>query len=92
VDKIHAQNINVWAVIFTKRDGIPQVIMDQMGRGVTNWEGSGAYTGEATHIHSTMINKFELPLFKKLIKSVDEKAFIIYSEGSSVSGNFEKRL
>ena len=92
VDKIHAQNINVCGGDLHQAGGDPQVIMDQMGRGVTNWEGSGAYTGEATHIHSTMINKFELPLFKKLIKSVDEKAFIIYSEGSSVSGNFEKRL
>ncbi|MFB0918302.1 MAG: YitT family protein [Clostridiaceae bacterium] len=92
VDKIHAQNINVWIVIFTKKEGIPKSIMSQLGRGVTNWDGSGAYTGEHTFVHSTVINKFEVPILKKLVKEIDPHAFIIYNEGTLVTGNFEKRL
>lgn len=91
-DKVHAQNINVWVVIFTKKEGIPQAIMSKMNRGVTNWEGQGAYTGLPSHIHSTMINKFEFPMMKKLVNEIDPQAFIIYTEGSMALGNFEKRL
>lgn len=92
IDKVHAQNINVWVVIFTKREGIDRVIMDTLGRGVTNWEGAGAYTGEHTHIHTTMINKVELPLVRRAIAAIDPRAFIITTEGSQAYGNFQKRL
>ena len=44
IDRVHIQNINTSVMIFTKKLGISQAIMDQMGRGVTNWDGAGAYT------------------------------------------------
>lgn len=92
IDKVHAQNINVWVIIFTKKSGVDQAIMQELGRGVTNWEGAGAYTGEATHIHTTMINKVEIPLVRRKVLSIDPKAFIISTEGSQAVGNFQKRL
>lgn len=92
IDKVHAQNINVWVVIITKKEGIDQVIMKELGRGVTNWEGSGAYTGDSSHIHTTMINKVEIPIIKRMVLAIDPKAFIISTEGSQVVGNFQKRL
>ncbi|MFZ2256958.1 MAG: YitT family protein [Clostridiaceae bacterium] len=92
IDKVHAQNINVWVIIFTKKPGIDQAIMKNLGRGVTNWEGAGAYTGEATHIHTTMINKVEIPLVRRMVLSIDPKAFIISTEGSQAVGNFQRRL
>lgn len=92
IDKVHAQNINVWVVIFTKKPGIDRAIMQELGRGVTNWEGTGAYTGEATHVHTTMINKVEIPLVRRMVLNLDPKAFIISTEGSQAVGNFQKRL
>ena len=50
VDKIHYQNINTTAMIFTKKKNIELGIMQEMGRGVTCWNGEGAYTGEETKI------------------------------------------
>ncbi|PKK40052.1 hypothetical protein ABB02_00557 [Clostridiaceae bacterium JG1575] len=91
-DKVHAQNINVWVIIFTKKTGVDQAILSLLGRGVTNWEGSGAYTGDATHIHTAMVNKYEMPQMKRIVLSIDPAAFIISTEGSSVVGNFEKRI
>ncbi|WP_405593426.1 YitT family protein [Sellimonas catena] len=38
-DRIHIQNINMSVMIFTKKLGISKAIMEETGRGVTNWEG-----------------------------------------------------
>ena len=92
VDKVHIQNINTSVMIFTKKRGISKAIMEQMGRGVTNWDGEGAYTKEESKILLVMINKYEVPQIKHIVKEIDPNAFMIFTEGCSVEGNFEKRL
>lgn len=91
-DRMHVQNINISAMIFTKKEGIAAAVMSEMGRGVTAWDGVGAYTNETSHILYIMISKYEVEQLKEIIHRVDPKAFIIFNEGSSVIGNFEKRL
>lgn len=90
IDKVHEQNINVWLMIFTKVEGMPEILLKT--RGVTSWEGVGAYTNEKTYIHSMMVNKFEIRQITEAIKHIDPKAFVIRTEGPQVNGNFEKRL
>lgn len=91
-DHMHTQNINISAMVFTKQEGIEQAVMSELRRGVTKWEGVGAYTNEASHILYIMISKYEMEQLKEIIHRVDPHAFIIFNEGSSVIGNFEKRL
>ncbi len=91
-DHMHTQNINISAMVFTKQEGIEQAVMSEMRRGVTKWEGVGAYTNEESHILYIMISKYEMEQLKEIIHRVDPHAFIIFNEGSSVVGNFEKRL
>ena len=92
VDKIHYQNINTTAMIFTKMENIECGIMKEMGRGVTCWNGQGAYTGEESKILVTVISKYEINQLKRIVLEKDPKAFIIFNEGLNVTGNFEKRL
>lgn len=92
VDKAHYQNINVSVMIFSKVDYLQDAIMYDMKRGVTCWKGIGGYTDAETNILYTVISKYEINTLKRNILSVDPKAFIIFSEGSSVTGNLEKRL
>lgn len=92
VDKVHIQNINTSVMIFTKKLGISKAIMEQMGRGVTNWDGEGAYTNKTSYILYVMISKYEVAQIKKIVHSIDPNAFMIFTEGCSVEGNFEKRL
>lgn len=92
VDKTHYQNINMTAMIFTKNDEVKEVIMQEMGRGVTYWQGAGAYTKSETQILITVISKHEVHQLKRIIHKKDPKAFVIFNEGMSISGNFEKRL
>lgn len=91
-DKVHMQNININVLVFTKKTGVDTVVMEKTGRGVTKWEGVGAYTDEKTYILSIMISKYEIDQVKALILSKDPKAFVIFSECGEVIGNFEKRL
>ena len=92
VDKIHYQNINTTAMIFTKMENIECGIMKKMGRGVTCWNGQGPYTGEESKILVTVISKYEINQLKRIVLEKDPKAFIIFNEGLNVTGNFEKRL
>lgn len=92
IDRVHAQNINVNLMIFTKVDGVDRAIMTETGRGVTRWKGEGAYTGEQSNILSVMINKYEMEQVKSIVLDIDPKAFMIFNEGNAVIGHFEKRL
>ena len=67
VDKIHYQNINTTAMIFTKMENIECGIMKEMGRGVTCWNGQGAYTGEESKILVTVISKYEINQLKRIV-------------------------
>lgn len=92
VDKTHYQNINMTAMIFTKNEEVQERIMKEMGRGVTYWKGAGAYTKSDTYVLMTVISKYEEGQIKKIIHTIDPNAFVIFNEGMSISGNFEKRL
>lgn len=91
-DRIHIQNINMSVMIFTKKLGISRAIMEETGRGVTNWDGAGAYTNETSYILFVMISKYEVNQIRRIVQSIDPNAFMIFTEGCSVDGNFEKRL
>lgn len=92
LDKVHYQNITVRVMVFTKQDGIDKKINAQIRRGVTKWDGVGAYTGDGMHILVSCINKYEVHEFMEVIRNIDPKAFIIVDENVYVTGNFEKRI
>lgn len=92
LDRIHDQNIMIRAMIFTKQDGIPEIIMSELNRGVTEWQGDGAYTHEAEHILVSIISKYEMNHLRRLVLEADPHAFITYDRVASVDGNFLKRL
>ena len=92
LDRVHIQNINMSVMIFTKKLGISKAIMEETGRGVTNWDGEGAYTNKTSYILFVMISKYEEGQIKRIVRNLDPNAFMIFTEGCSVEGNFEKRL
>ena len=71
IDKIHIQNINMSVMIFTKKLGVAKAIMEETGRGVTNWEGTGAYTKENTEILYVVISKYEVNQIKRIVQGID---------------------
>lgn len=92
VNRVHTQNIKMQAMIFTKEDGLCEAIMTELRRGVTTWDGMGAYTREDSHIIVTVLSKYELPILEDIIARIDPNAFVIVQENVMVMGNFIKRF
>ncbi len=92
IDKVHTQNIKIECMIFTKREGLAEAIMTELSRGVTTWEGEGAYTGEDSHVLVTVISKYEEAHLREIIARIDPDAFMIITDHARVAGNFQKRF
>ena len=90
MDRMHEQNITVEVKIITKADTkeLERRILDGFGRGITRWESSGAYTGEASHILYILLSKYELNALKSIVSHYDPGAFIVCNEGVKVQGNY----
>jgi uncharacterized membrane-anchored protein YitT (DUF2179 family) len=92
IDRVHVQNIKQECMIFTKKAGLSNAIINDLGRGVTAWDGEGVYTGEDTYVLVTVISKYEEPHLRELIAQHDENAFMIITDNTRVVGNFQKRF
>ncbi len=92
VDRVHSQNINVTCLIISKEKEVREQIMSKLGRGVTCWIGFGAYTGAESELMVTVVNKYEEPVVRQIIKEIDVNAFVIFFEGTRVTGHFERRI
>lgn len=92
LDRMHFQNINVRMLIFTKKKGIAEAIMKETGRGVTQWNGEGAFTSEDNYVLVTIVNKFEVEDILNMVYLLDPEAFTTVDEGVKVYGNFQKRV
>lgn len=92
IDHYHFQNIEMQLLIFTHNKEVKRRIMDKYIRGVTYWDGKGAYTNKETEVLVTIVSKSEVETVKQDILELDPKAFIICSQGMKVTGGYEKRL
>ena len=91
-DHFHSQNINVSVIIFTKNSEVKQRIMKEMGRGVTLWDGRGAYTSKETEVLYVAINKYEESHIETILQEIYTHEFVSYISGVKIHGGFEKRL
>lgn len=94
MDRMHQQGINAQVLIFTHdRDpGLPQKIMRRIGRGVTYWEGMGAYTGGEIRVLCVCVTKFEEDDLRCAMRELDPHAFFVVQEGVRIDGNFVRKI
>ena len=94
VDRMHQQNITAQALIMTKEQGdeLPKAIMAAVARGVTYWEGCGAYTGDQVRVLCVCLSKYEIETLQQAVHAIDPQAFITIQEGVHTSGNFKHHL
>ncbi|QIK69224.1 YitT family protein [Erysipelothrix sp. HDW6C] len=92
LDKFHEHNLEASVMVFTKNKEIKSLVISEIVRGVTHWEGFGAYTGTSLDVFVTIVAQSEIADIKRLIKKHDPKAFIIVTKNLKVDGGFEKRL
>ena len=94
LDRTHQQSITVQVLIFTKEKHteLPKFIMERLERGVTYWQGYGAYTDQPLQVLCVCLSKYEIQTLQQEVRKVDPNAFFIVQEGVRVGGNFEKHL
>ncbi len=94
LDRMHQQNVNVQAMIFTKEDEkqLGRFIIEKLGRSVTYWEGTGAYSGKGLHVLVVCLSKFEIEELLHAVHEMDPHAFTTVQERVRVFGNFVRKL
>ena len=94
LDRMHKQNINVQALIFTKqdKDNLGRFVIEKLGRSVTWWTGTGAYSGEDVHVLCVCLSKYEIEELLHVVHSIDPHAFITVQEGTRIYGSFHRNL
>ena len=94
LDRLHQQNITVQALIFTRGDEhlLGQFVIEKLGRGVTYWSGTGAYTGQDVHVLCVCLSKYEIEELLHTVHSIDPQAFITVQEGVRIYGKFLRKL
>ena len=94
LDRVHQQNVSVQALIFTREDedALARFIIEKLGRGVTFWNGVGAYTGENIHVLCVCLSKYEIEELIHTVHTIDPHAFVTAQEGTRIYGNFPRRL
>ncbi len=73
-------------IISNKGSEIAKEIIVNMRHGVTSIKGTGEYTGNSYPVLMCAIRKNEFVHLKKIVKSIDENAFIILTDARSVYG------
>ena len=73
-------------IISSKYEEIAEKIMAELERGVTGMDCTGMYTGNNGKMLYCVVSPKELPVIVKLIKSVDNGAFIIINDAREVLG------
>lgn len=94
LDRMHQQSINVQALIFTREDeqALGRFIMEKLGRGVTYWSGTGAYTGAGIHVLCVCLSKYEIEELLHAVHTMDPHAFFTVQERVRVYGNFQRKV
>ena len=94
LDRMHQQNISVQVLIFTRGDErvLGHLIMEKLVRGVTYWNGTGAYTGDNIHVLCVCLSKYEIEDLLHAVHSIDPNAFLIVQEGARIYGNFRRKV
>ena len=81
------------AMIVTKEaDAISNRVLEDLQRGVTILEGSGAYTGEARPVLYCVITRSEVSTLKTIVNEVDPYAFMVIGMAHEVLGEGFKPL
>lgn len=75
-----------FTIMSGRSDDIAQLIMDELGRGVTRIGGQGGYTGEPRPILYVVVLRSEVTRLKELVYRLDPSAFVVVGTVHEVVG------
>ena len=71
---------------------VSQRILDEMERGVTVLQGTGAYTGNERPVIYCVITRSEVAQLKSIVREIDPEAFIVIGQAHEALGEGFKPL
>lgn len=92
MDKTHYQSINMLCFIITGNKELQYQLTKALGRGITYWQGKGAFLDSDRIINVVVISKYEVKELKRVVNIIDPNAFVFMSEGITVDGYYLKKL
>ncbi len=73
-------------IISEKPDEISKRLMDEVGRGVTGFNGHGMYTRQDKTTLLCVVKREEIPVVKEIVSTCDDKSFILLIDIREVLG------
>ncbi|MEZ4671865.1 MAG: YitT family protein [Anaerolineae bacterium] len=84
--------IRTATIITDKADDVSNLILDEMGRGVTAWPGTGMFT-DATHtVLFVTVARSQVNELRRLVHEADSDAFLVVGQGHAAYGEGFKRM
>ena len=78
-------------IVTTRQDAICQALSEEFGRGITQMNARGYFSGAEKCVIYFVVNRFQIPKVKHLVTSIDPTAFITVTEISDVMGTSVKQ-
>ena len=78
-------------IVTTQEDVICQALSEEFGRGITQIQAKGYFSGADKCMVYFVVNRFQIPKVKRLVTEIDPNAFITVTEISDVMGTSVKQ-
>ncbi|MBR3554499.1 MAG: YitT family protein [Oscillospiraceae bacterium] len=77
-------------IITTRPDAVCHALSDRFGKGITRWDARGYYSGSEKCAVYFVVNRFQIPQVKNILRDIDPLAFVTVNEVSDVLGTGQK--
>ena len=77
-------------IITTRPDAVCHALSDRFGKGITRWDARGYYSGSEKCAVYFVVNRFQIPQVKNILRDIDPLAFVTVNEVSDVLGTSQK--
>jgi uncharacterized membrane-anchored protein YitT (DUF2179 family) len=78
--------IRIATIITDKPDAISELVMDDMGRGVTAWQGKGMFTEQNHTVLFITVSRAQVSNLQRLVQLADPNAFMVIGQGHVAYG------
>ncbi|MCA9907786.1 MAG: YitT family protein, partial [Anaerolineae bacterium] len=78
--------IRTATIITDYPDTVAQAIIQQMGRGVTSWQGTGMFTHKDRGVLFVTVGRQQVGTLRRVVREADTHAFLVIGQGHAAYG------
>lgn len=93
VDKMHTIYKSVMIKIITvKGEEVRQALIERFNHGITIYNAVGGYSLREKQCLEIVVSSYEIEEYRKIVKQIDPKSFIMYSSINKIDGVFNHNI